>query len=58
MRASLNLAAFALILLGPSVAIAKVQPFIAGWDNFNEPLNYSDSNVKWSYSPKSGSVSI
>jgi hypothetical protein len=51
MRFAPILAALTFLSLGTAAA-AKVQPFTAGWDNFNEPLNYANSNVKWSYSPK------
>jgi hypothetical protein len=38
------------ILVAASTASAQVttQKFVAGWDNFGEPLNFTKSNVKWS----------
>jgi hypothetical protein len=58
MRLSPCLTALALLMAGLSAAVAKVQPFTAGWDNFNEPLNYASSNVKWSYSPSSKALTV
>jgi hypothetical protein len=57
MRFAPILAALTFLSLGTAAA-AKVQPFTAGWDNFNEPLNYANSNVKWSYSPKTKALSV
>ena len=40
---------FALVLLAVIAASAQVttQKFVAGWDNFSEPRNFTKSNVKW-----------
>jgi hypothetical protein len=31
-------------------AVNTTQKFTTGWDNFGEPLNFTNSNVKWSVS--------
>ncbi len=50
---------FLALALGAAVpAHAKVQPFMAGWDDFNEPLNLANSSVKWSVSPKTKSLTV
>jgi hypothetical protein len=37
-------------LVCSSPALATIQPWQAGWDNFSEPLNFTTSSVNWSVS--------
>ena len=49
----------AVLLLSVSFAsAATTQKWTPGWGNFNEPLNYTKSNVKWSVSPTKSTLSV
>ncbi len=39
-------------------ATATMQKWTAGWDNFNEPLNYKKSWVSWSVNPAKSTLSV
>jgi hypothetical protein len=39
-------------------AAATTQKWTAGWDNFNEPLNYKTSHVSWSVNPMTSKLSV
>ena len=49
--------AFALSLFATPARAATTQPWTSGWDNFSEPLNFSQSSVTWAVS-SSGQLTI
>jgi len=48
------------LLLSASAASAgtTTQKWTAGWQNFDEPLNYKKSNVRWSVNPTKKTLSV
>jgi hypothetical protein len=50
--------AMALLLSASWAFGATTQKWTSGWDNFNEPLNYQKSSVKWSVNPKSRTLTV
>jgi hypothetical protein len=46
------------LLFSASVAFAGTQKWTAGWNNFNEPLNYTKSKVTWSVTPAKRTLSL
>jgi hypothetical protein len=50
----------AVVLLASSgtALAATTQKWTAGWDNFNEPLNFSKSKIKWSVSPTKHTLTV
>jgi hypothetical protein len=50
MKRTFLLAAVLLMVAGVAPAQVTTQKFVAGWDNFGEPLNFAKSSVKWSVS--------
>ena len=57
-RMMLSLASGILLVAVTSSAATTTQEFVAGWDNFGEPLNLAKSNVKWSVSATTGKLSV
>jgi hypothetical protein len=52
------LAVVALLLSVGSASAQTTQKWTAGWDNFNEPLNYTNSKVKWSVNSTTRKLSV
>ncbi len=48
MKNTFLLAAVLLLAIGAASAQMTTQKWTTGWDNFNEPLDLTHSNVKWS----------
>jgi hypothetical protein len=57
-RMMLSLASAILLVAVTSSAATTTQKFVAGWDNFGEPLNLAKSNVKWSVSATTGKLIV
>ena len=41
----------AMLLLMGAASAQTTQPWVAGWDNFSEPLDLTHSKIVWSISP-------
>jgi hypothetical protein len=50
----------AVLFLSASAALATAttQKWTAGWSNFDEPLNYKDSYVRWTVNPETSKLSV
>lgn len=60
MKNKLLAAAAAALFMTTSVAFAAPtrQKWTAGWDNFNEPLNYKKSYVSWNVNPATSKLTV
>jgi hypothetical protein len=47
-----------LIAAGTASATATIQKWTAGWDNFSEPLNYTNSKISWSVNATTRKLSV
>lgn len=56
-RISLLVAAL-LITTGTASATATIQKWVAGWDDFSEPLNYTKSKISWSVNSTTRRLSV
>src|SRR5271169_5959115 len=48
----------ALLLSASAASAGTMQKWTAGWDNFNEPLNYKKSKISWSVNPTTRKLSV
>jgi hypothetical protein len=47
-----------LLAAGTASATTTVQKWTAGWDNFGEPLNYTNSKISWSVNTTTRKLSV
>jgi hypothetical protein len=47
-----------LVLVASSTLAATTKKFTAGWDKFNEPLDYKKSGVTWSVNPTKHTLAV
>lgn len=57
MKKALLLVLAGLVFVNAASAQTTTQKWTAGWDKFNEPLNYNKSKVTWSVSPTTKKLS-
>ena len=46
------------LLLAGGAASATTEKWTAGWDNFSEPLNFTNSNITWSVSATTRKLTV
>ena len=47
-----------LLAVGAASATATIQKWVAGWDDFSEPLNYTKSKISWSVNSTTRRLSV
>jgi len=58
MKRVFSLVVALLLAVGAASATATIQKWVAGWDDFSEPLNYTKSKISWSVNSTTRRLSV